>query len=169
MSRKKIVQLLASLVILSCMVLPVQAAPQVNIVPLIQLLLLSPTEIELPDGFVGLWGLDENGKPVNKNAFFTDEDKLCLRTVLELGPTEKIHLKLEWFIDGAAGSWYTPLDGDFKIEAPSIVTLDSCMIDTSSTDPSNPPLNPPPSPNWKVVVSIDGVPEETHPFVLQNP
>ena len=151
------------------MVLPVQAAPQVNIVPLVQLLLLSPTEFELPDGFVGLWGLDNNGKPVNKNVFFTNENMLCVRTVLELEPTEKIHLKLEWSIEGATEPWYTPLDGDFKIEAPSIVTLDSCMIDTTSKDPNNPPPNPPPSPDWKVVISIDEVPEDTHTFDLQNP
>ena len=154
MNKKRIVQLLTSLAVLSCIVLPAQAAPQVNIVPLIQLLLLSPESY--------LLGLDENGNPVKKDVFFTDEDKLCYYTEITLdAPTT--HVKLEWSYDGVP--WYAPIDADLGA---ANWELFSCMIDTAEIV-APPPPNPPASTKWKVIVYLDGTNVVEENFQLLEP
>ncbi len=161
MSRKRIVQLLTSIAVLSCMILPVQAAPQVNIVPLIQLLLLSPKQVEESV----LWGLDGDGNPIIKDVFFTNEDKLCsyTRIVLNDRTTPTTHVILEWSHDGIF--WDAPIEADLGL---ATWELRSCLIDTAEIE--NPPRpNPPASNNWKMIVTLDGTEVVEEKFQLLTP
>ncbi len=161
MCRKRIVQLLTSLAVLSCMLLPVQAAPQINIVPQIQLLLLSPKTI------VGMWGFDESGNRVNKDVFFTNEEKVCFRTILKDLPTPSLILRVEWFRDGSS---YRTVFDDFEIDGttPStVIDLDDICVINTEIGLAPPP--PPPPINWNIVVSINGAIVEDHGFELREP
>ena len=161
MSRKRIVQLLTSLIVLSCMVLPVQAAPQVNIVPLVQLLLLSPAPPTVPtviDSY--LWGYDAGGNEVKKNTFSKDEDKLCVSTIVTFSPAPSAHIKMEWLYND--NLFVTSLDGDLSPTPPGI-KLDGCIIDIDADPPL---LVPPVGDTWKVIIYVDGVNIDEHPFVI---
>ncbi len=148
MSRKRIVQLLTSLAVLSCMVLPVQAAPQVNIVPLIQLLLLSPMEVVVVGS--GMQGIDSDGNLIG-SPFSTTDKRVCLTTQLEVFGPGTIHLKVEWR-DGIE-HWETTIDTDITVEGPVLLDITDCIIDADADDP---PPTPAPSALWNVIVTVDG-------------
>lgn len=153
MSRKRIVQLLTSLAVLSCMILPVQAAPQVNIVPLVQLLLLSPADpIEVVVVDSAMQGIDSNGDP-NQSPFSTTDKRVCLTTELQVFGPGTIHLKVEW-LDGAPPPWATTIDTDITVEGPVLVDITDCIIDA---DADEPPDTPAPSTDWKVILTVDGI------------
>jgi len=158
-SRKIIIQLLASLTILCSAVLPAYAAPQVNIVPLVQLLLLSPTEVTLISS--GMQGIDSDGNPVAIGGpFYTDDKKVCLTSSLQFGPGT-IHLKIEWFKGDTL--WPpTRIDTSLVAGVPKIIVVTDCIIDSTI------PRTAPASTDWKVILSTDGTTKVEETFVI-NP
>ena len=152
MSRKRIVQLLTSLAVLSCMVLPVQAAPQVNIVPLVQLLLLNPPS--------SMQGIDSNGNLIG-SPFSTTDKKVCFTTQYQFGPGT-IHIKVEW-LDGDT-LWATTIDTDATAEGPVMLYIADCIIDADADDP---PPTPAPSTDWKVIFTVDGENIDEEYFEIQ--
>lgn len=163
MSRKRIVQLLTSLAVLSCMVLPVQAAPQINIVPLVQLLLLSPVEVVVVGS--AMQGIDSNGQPTLIGGPFSTTDKrVCLTTQLEVFGPGTIHLKVEWR-DGNT-LWETTIDTDITVEGPVLLDITDCIIDADAPEP---PRTPHPSEHWNVIVTVDGENIVEEHFEIQEP
>jgi len=158
-SRKIIIQLLASLTILCSAVLPAYAAPKINIVPLVQLLLLNPTEVTVIDS--GMQGIDSDGHLITGGPFYTDDNKVCLTSSLQFGPGT-IHIKIEWFKDGA--SWAVTTDLDVTAQDPVQVDIVDCIIDSAAT----PPLTAPASTDWKVILSTDGKTKTEKSFAI-NP
>ncbi len=161
MSRKRIVQLLTSLAVLSCMVLPVQAAPQVNIVPLVQLLLLNPVEyVEAVVVDSGMQGIDSNGDLIG-SPFSTTDQMVCFTAELLFGPGT-IHYKIEWF-DGDT-SWAITTDVEITAGVPIGYDIIECIIDVHD-DP--PPPTPHPSTDWKVILTVNGIDEVEENFEIR--
>lgn len=159
MSRKKFIQILSSFAVLCCIVLPANAAPQINIVPLVQLLLLKPLEVTVIDS--GMQGFDSGGNPIAGGPFSTDDQKVCLTSTLEYGPGT-IHLTVEWFKDAA--HFKTTTDLDVTAQDPVQVNIVDCIIDSTAI----PPLTAPASDNWEVRLSTDGTVKDTRTFVIQD-
>jgi len=159
-SRKRIVQLLASLVILSYMVLPVQAAPQVNIVPLVQLLLLNPAEVEFVDS--AMW---DGVNLVPKTDFLTTDEQACYSVEFNVGPTSNFYFKIEWF---NGDNFYTQ-SSDGNSPGGVHITLTNCIKMVGNPTYSPPVGPPPPSAAWKARLSIDGKIIEEQPFTISAP
>ncbi|MBW1635551.1 MAG: hypothetical protein JRJ68_04680 [Deltaproteobacteria bacterium] len=160
MSRKNFIQILSSLAVLCCIVLPANAAPKINIVPLVQLLLLNPLEVTVVDS--GMQGIDSSGGVITGSPFSTDDQKVCLTSTLKFGPGT-IHLTVEWFKDAA--SYKTTTDLDITAQDPVQVDIVDCIIDNTAI----PPLTAPASDNWEVRLSTDGTIKDKQPFVIQAP
>jgi len=158
-SRKRIVQLLTSLAVFSCMVLPVQAAPQVNIVPLVQLLLLSPqAETEVVSS--GIWD-GVNFAP--KTDFLTTDEKVCFFGEYHVSAKSAYSVRVAWFRDDIFyhKSW------ESNHSAGSLTfTPDFCILIAGDPTETPPLAAPTPSPNWEVKFIVDGIDIDIQHFTI---